>query len=112
MVEFQLTRSRGARLATSAVKSPAVYFNSRAHVERDRRRAPAPRATLISTHALTWSATLSVLPSANFTIISTHALTWSATLIARGGLRRSAFQLTRSRGARLTLYFTSSRRIT
>ena len=77
----------------------------------------------ISTHALTWSATLSMVSASSGLKISTHALTWSATcdfllfhisqqdFNSRAHVerdppqqrRRSAtrqFQLTRSRGAR------------
>ena len=54
------------------------HFNSRAHVERDvATPAPAPKK-----------------------IISTHALTWSATVYAGEKKTKAAFQLTRSRGAR------------
>ena len=34
-----------------------MYFNSRAHVERDAEGAPIAVRQCISTHALTWSAT-------------------------------------------------------
>ena len=81
------------------------YFNSRAHVERDPNLYILKIISVISTHALTWSATV-VLSSvtrpvsefqltrsrgarqnddiwdpANW-VISTHALTWSATDLA------------------------------
>ena len=145
--EFQLTRSRGARLGRSPRSSAdRQNFNSRAHVERDEIVVMGVAIGSISTHALTWSATM---PDKNyifqildfnsrahverdcftfahfyiFLVISTHALTWSATSTGnthyeyfkisthaltwsatctnkrRSGL--SAFQLTRSRGARL-----------
>ena len=54
------------------------HFNSRAHVERDTYYSAPPRDRMISTHALTWSATLR----------STRHLS------------QTSFQLTRSRGAR------------
>ena len=78
-----------------------VYFNSRAHVERDRMPTQDNRSsTSISTHALTWSATVRAAGYAAEVCISTHALTWSAT---KSGCLRCVlvtFQLTRSRGAR------------
>ena len=54
----------------------------------------------ISTHALTWSATVVVSLKRADAGISTHALTWSATINISGSVSISAFQLTRSRGAR------------
>ena len=55
----------------------------------------------ISTHALTWSATFTLLYLLRMNDISTHALTWSAThdICQLDSVR--IFQLTRSRGARL-----------
>ena len=54
------------------------HFNSRAHVERDASAIQPSQYQIISTHALTWSATcMNTMRNANF-----------------------AFQLTRSRGAR------------
>ena len=56
----------------------------------------------ISTHALTWSATLIYGDSSVYPFISTHALTWSATLLSHSlNVVHILFQLTRSRGARL-----------
>ena len=109
-MRFQLTRSRGARPACSIIRS---------------------KSYTISTHALTWSATLTSKPLAAaqaFQLtrsrgarpvgtfgwqrehyISTHALTWSATKRFSIRLRRdSEFQLTRSRGARPSLYSSPS----
>ena len=60
------------------------HFNSRAHVERDIMRSSSPRLIMsISTHALTWSATLDGVVIENKDFISTHALTWSATRYRR-----------------------------
>ena len=56
------------------------YFNSRTHVECDAIVAPQPgRKRIISTHALTWSATQDGAKNNLPCCISTHALTWSAT---------------------------------
>ena len=56
---FQLTRSRGARPArTSLAVFSVPHFNSRAHVERDAINIFNFEQWCISTHALTWSATL------------------------------------------------------
>ena len=121
---FQLTRSRGARqkMTTKDILDEA-NFNSRAHVERDKRAEYIAKRRAISTHALTWSATFtnchsSVCPpnfnsrahvERDFFIdlpllykeISTHALTWSATCLNLLLIdNTSIFQLTRSRGAR------------
>ena len=56
-----------------------IYFNSRAHVERDPGCLAYRRMLAISTHALTWSATSTVKRVIKAWLISTHALTWSAT---------------------------------
>ena len=56
-----------------------VNFNSRTHVECDAVLAHHPRQHEISTHALTWSATLPGGVGGFPPTISTHALTWSAT---------------------------------
>ena len=58
----------------------------------------------ISTHALTWSATLSLFLFIRFLAISTHALTWSATLLSYALTPTNEFQLTHSRGVRLGEY--------
>ena len=55
-------------------------FNSRTHVECDTCSMIAPWAASISTHALTWSATLQKRGKTRKQKISTHALTWSATI--------------------------------
>ena len=79
---FQLTRSRGARQSSGKyINYKHINFNSRAHVERDEDSYKKTQVQLISTHALTWSATSRTL--FNFYICC-------------------RFQLTRSRGARLT----------
>ena len=84
---FQLTHSRGVRppfvpypdaemvISTHALTwSATLYminyvilldFNSRTHVECDRRRTRRTGCPTISTHALTWSATQSVFNSAS-----------------------------------------------
>ena len=78
--EFQLTRSRGARPVSSSARRLTHNFNSRAHVERDRIILCRPAPQCISTHALTWSATVGAFGWQREHYISTHALTWSATL--------------------------------
>ena len=59
----------------------------------------------ISTHALTWSATDSTKFMPKSVKISTHALTWSATDGKGNDIGREKFQLTHSRGVRLTAAF-------
>ena len=56
---FQLTHSRGVRLPAPATGT-AVFrnFNSRTHVECDQNTGVAQLLSQISTHALTWSATI------------------------------------------------------
>ena len=79
---FQLTRSRGAR-PVGARRSPAwcAFQLTRSRGARLEDGIAKKLGVNISTHALTWSATM---PSPMF-------------------VRRSLFQLTRSRGARLKL---------
>ena len=55
------------------------YFNSHAHVERDRVKAFVHIKPVISTHTLTWSVTLVFVITFSITTISTHTLTWSVT---------------------------------
>ena len=125
-MEFQLTRSRGAwpqnisilyivysisthTLTWSVTRMncgnrKVCYFNSHAHVERDRainrwtqhntnfnshahvERDPKSKNPLpitnISTHTLTWSVTYAYILSYKTTSISTHTLTWSVTILA------------------------------
>ena len=58
----------------------------------------------ISTHALTWSATMINFLLVLAISISTHALTWSATTgSTRKNRRTEKFQLTHSRGVRLSI---------
>ncbi len=77
---FQLTHSRGVRpTQATADKYSDAYFNSRTHVECDRERIQREKYMMISTHALTWSATAGVKVNIDVFDISTHALTWSAT---------------------------------
>ena len=59
----------------------------------------------ISTHALTWSATHALLNHNLRNIISTHALTWSATNSCQLQQITWAFQLTHSRGVRQFLIY-------
>ena len=66
---------------------PRINFNSRTHVECDMRGMLSEPSMVISTHALTWSAT-------------------SQTAIA---VISGLFQLTHSRGVRLLLYRSSSK---
>ena len=65
--------------AVPTIPSATTDFNSRAHVERDLFEFEYLMISEISTHALTWSATLSFISSEILRLISTHALTWSAT---------------------------------
>ena len=54
-------------------------FNSRTHVECDDWLQDGEVPFEISTHALTWSATIFIVSKSSNECISTHALTWSAT---------------------------------
>ena len=98
---FQLTHSRGVRHHSIEQTLQGEYFNSRTHVECDATETrdmmiaidfnsrthvecdllltPANRLVVISTHALTWSATIKIREPGGRPTISTHALTWSAT---------------------------------
>ena len=81
--KFQLTRSRGARRKWRYFRRRGYNFNSRAHVERDRgsgliwqqQRNFNSRAH-VERDAICYSAYERVL-------ISTHALTWSATRVKK-----------------------------
>ena len=67
-----------------------VHFNSHAHVERDVVASVVSDGTIISTHTLTWSVTLSNDVSLVSYRISTHTLTWSVTtslgILANNGI--------------------------
>ena len=78
------------------------HFNSRTHVECDlATNLESDNIRIISTHALTWSATISSGLTPRRCIISTHALTWSATGTCRFAVQSVyRFQLTHSRGVR------------
>ena len=76
---FQLTHSRGVRLRETGHQSGCRNFNSRTHVECDVLQDWVEVRYDISTHALTWSATMGLGKTYVGSEISTHALTWSAT---------------------------------
>ena len=76
---FQLTHSRGVRLRETGHQSGCRNFNSRTHVECDVLQDWVEVRYDISTHALTWSATVRRQWNSISYGISTHALTWSAT---------------------------------
>ena len=80
IIIFQLTRSRGAWLA-STVSCDTLC---------------------ISTHTLTWSVTIIWKCGYAWWFISTHTLTWSVTHFSLQKLVFKKFQLTRSRGAWLS----------
>ena len=80
--------------------SENVDFNLHTHVECNSPLLPDSKTIVISTHALTWSATLSLFLFIRFLAISTHALTWSATLLSYALTPTNEFQLTHSRGVR------------
>ena len=58
---FQLTHSRGVRLFTVPFTILVSDFNSRTHVECDKLIEIYVAIVKISTHALTWSATLNIV---------------------------------------------------
>ena len=61
--------------------SENVDFNLHTHVECNSPLLPDSKTIVISTHALTWSATGFDPEKSKNRKISTHALTWSATWI-------------------------------
>ena len=61
--------------------SENVDFNLHTHVECNSPLLLDSKTIVISTHALTWSATLISCNMKNSPWISTHALTWSATAV-------------------------------
>ena len=119
---FQLTHSRGVRQPLPVVPTTENNFNSRTHVECDPTVLLAPSRSnhfnsrthvecdlnatsvnlddIISTHALTWSATPLGYYMCWRKRISTHALTWSATCTHTAKTATKRFQLTHSRGVR------------
>ena len=58
MPGFQLTHSRGVRHGAAPSSGLHQNFNSRTHVECDQRKQSETYQNSISTHALTWSATI------------------------------------------------------
>ena len=75
-------------------------FNSRAHVERDGYPADSCAAVVISTHALTWSATLSFRTMDVATIFQLTRSRGARRKLTDRTDKIGKFQLTRSRGAR------------
>ena len=96
---FQLTRSRGAWQIACISLSRCYYFNSHAHVERDKINYFIKNSFIISTHTLTWSVTCIYADWIVKICISTHTLTWSVTCFLFLYVFHFKFQLTRSRGA-------------
>ena len=97
--QFQLTRSRGAWLHVFANFNIILYFNSHAHVERDRIFTYFTDIDFISTHTLTWSVTVKILRQQSdvwFQLTRSRGA-WPGRLIIINIYK--IFQLTRSRGA-------------
>ena len=64
----------------SAIRNYGIMnFNSHAHVERDQLSQPILLNIQISTHTLTWSVTGKDFLKGKINKISTHTLTWSVT---------------------------------
>ena len=99
---FQLTHSRGVRPAKKFTVDDFSHISTHALTWSATLRCFAPLpAYLISTHALTWSATIWYMSRRVISGISTHALTWSATFKYRKENENDVeFQLTHSRGVR------------
>ena len=89
---FQLTRSRGAWLTACVTPTAWIYFNSHAHVERDNIRFKIKFS--INRFQLTRSrgAWLQMVKRTQYVNkISTHTLTWSVT--KNGTRKRKIFQI-------------------
>ena len=100
-ISFQLTHSRGVRLRTKLLKIRLKLFQlTHSRGVRLCGEICYNRPCLISTHALTWSATSPETRQRICWKISTHALTWSATFYQQPTSYQLAFQLTHSRGVR------------
>ena len=100
--QFQLTHSRGVRRLYATVECIFAKFQL-THSRGVRLLAIFAKysCSTISTHALTWSATVKNATMMVGQTISTHALTWSATpVLAVFRIRTATFQLTHSRGVR------------
>ena len=69
-IVFQLTHSRGVRHDEGGIAAISCHFNSRTHVECDWKLCARAIFNMISTHALTWSATcrcfFTMSPAYNF----------------------------------------------
>ena len=99
---FQLTHSRGVRLSRwfSTLTNEKFQLTHSRGVRLEK-LDDYTVIDIISTHALTWSATLGDVPCRMIGFISTHALTWSATRCRyKTGHLWARFQLTHSRGVR------------
>ena len=108
---FQLTHSRGVRPSGAGQTVLHPNFNSRTHVECDSVSYVKGSVVVISTHALTWSATSGIILYFRLTPISTHALTWSATPLPVPTIIALEFQLTHSRGVRPDIFHCVNRPI-
>ena len=78
-LQFQLTRSRGARPPWASGLRRYVDFNSRAHVERDAAYNKGTTITINFNSRAHVERDLMKYKSVSKIVISTHALTWSAT---------------------------------
>ena len=108
--KFQLTRSRGARLPRKSRQGRNGNFNSRAHVERDVLMIVKIEQYMISTHALTWSATIFTfwhLRHLHYFNSRAHVERDYPYFVALSDPK--IFQLTRSRGARHVVMLKSFR---
>ena len=80
LIRFLPTPSRGGRrYGLVRFRRSATNFYPRPHVEGDADTESKLRSLQISTHALTWRATIEAMSKAGIKGISTHALTWRAT---------------------------------
>ena len=105
---FQLTHSRGVRLAS--VQDFKNHFSFQLTHSRGVRHNSLLASSVfrtISTHALTWSATFNTVEPKIYLFISTHALTWSATRYVVLLDTIYQFQLTHSRGVRPMIFWVS-----
>ena len=102
---FQLTHSRGVRPCFHMLLHQQMNFNSRTHVECD----AFPFRTTFSLSNFNSRTHVEcdydcIDCHVEYYNISTHALTWSATIAQSLAQRPAVFQLTHSRGVRRTFH--------
>ena len=104
LCRFQLTHSRGVRLDVVVLIIVQLNFNSRTHVECDASFFASAHACFNFNSRTHVECDHEKNGHQQKEMISTHALTWSATNSNFENAENAKFQLTHSRGVRRTLF--------